>query len=796
MITIIAEKPSVAQEIARIVGARTRKDGYMEGNGYAVTWAFGHLVEIYAEGDDDWGTSLPFLPERFQLRVGRTRRKDGKIAPDPGYAKQLGIIRNLFANSEYIINAGDAGREGELIQRYIYQFVKGHVPVKRLWISSLTDEAIRTGLKSLLPSSEFDNLYAAGKARSEADWLVGVNATRALTKASGGGMLRSLGRVQTPTLALVCKRFLENRDFVPHRFWTIQLSAFSTDEEFMLVSGHYDDPFTASGDLDKVNHSISVTVRTVERKTVVVQPPQLHDLTSLQREANRRYSLSAQETLNAAQSLYEKKLITYPRTGSRFLTEDVFMTLPGILRKLAPLNPSIPFLPLLEEGLNHRVVNEAKVTDHHALIPTGIRPEGLSGHEQIVYDLILYRLLEATSPQCELMDTTVLLDCGGVAFKLRGKAILAPGWKAVRNEKEPQKDGEDDILERPLPFKEGDYLTPSKAEIKEGQTKPKPLYTEASLLEAMEHAGREIDDESLKDALKECGLGTPATRAGEIETIIRRGYVERNGKALVPTSAGLSVYEIVKGKSIADVELTARWENSLSQIAAGKYSADKFNEGIRQLVEEIVEELNSNDTIAQTLLTAETLPGAKCPLCGKAVLMTSRLVRCQDESSCGWRIWRGIAGKTLSEREVLSLLENGMTMELKGFKSKSGKPFQSRLVLDAEGKVGFEFIDHNKDAEGNDILCPKCGKPVKVFSNAVCCQNEDCGWKMWRIVAGKTITEDMIPGLLSGKTTKEMKGFQSKGGKRFDAALRLNSDYCVEFVFQKKQALSKKKSSW
>lgn len=796
MITIITEKPSVAMEIARIVGARSRKDGYMEGGGYAVTWALGHLVEIWAEGDDDWGAPLPLLPQQFQLRVARKKRKDGKSAPDPGYAKQLGIIRNLFSGSEYIINAGDAGREGELIQRYIYEFVRGHVPVKRLWISSLTDEAIREGLRNLRPSSEFDNLYAAGRARSEADWLVGVNATRALTKASGGTELRSLGRVQTPTLALVCRRFLENRDFVPSPFWTLQVRASLGREGFTAVSARYTDLSSATADRERVEAGGHLNVKSVERKTASVQPPLLHDLTSLQREANKRYSMTAQETLSAAQALYEKKLITYPRTGSRYLTEDVYRTLPGILKKLAPINPSLPFAALSGGKLSRRSVNDSKVTDHHALIPTGVRPEGISGYEAKVYELVMYRLLEAVSPAAEVMDTTVILDGSGVEFHLKGSSLITPGWKAVRGEREAQKDEEgNDIQERIPAFHEGDSCPIDDVGAKEGSTKPKPLYTEASLLEAMEHSGREVTDESLQDAIRECGLGTPATRAGEIETIIRRGYVSRDGKSLVPTPVGLSVYGAVKDKSIADVALTASWEKTLSDIAEGHYRVETFNSGIRELVARMVEELSSGN-IAEAIASAETIPGAKCPLCGKAVVMTTRLVRCQDESSCGWRIWRTIAGKTLSEREVLSLLGSGKTMELKGFKSKAGKPFQARLVLDEEKRLGFEFVDHNKDEKGNDLLCPSCGKPVKVYSNNVVCTDEGCGWKMWRLVAGKTITEAMIPVLLEGKTTTVIKGFLSKTGKRFDAALRLNDSHGVEFVFQKKQSITKKKSSW
>lgn len=796
MITIIAEKPSVAQAIARIVGARTRKDGYMEGGGYAVTWAFGHLVEIRAEGDEDWDTPLPLLPERFTLGVGRTRRKDGKTAPDPGYAKQLGVIRYLFHHSDEVINAGDAGREGELIQRYIYAYVNGSVPVRRLWISSLTDESIREGLRSLRPSAEFDDLFLAGKARSEADWLVGVNATRALTKASGGTSLLSLGRVQTPTLALVCQRYLENRDFTPSPFWTLRAEASLGKDRFFACSGRYDNPQAALRDKEAVEASSGLLVGKVERKTVCIQPPLLHDLTSLQREANRRFGMTAQETLSAAQGLYEKKLSTYPRTGSRYIPEDVFRTLPELIRNFGDLVPGFPVASLSAGKLGRHSVSDAKVTDHHALLPTGVRPEGLSVHERKVFELICLRLLEAVSDKCEVLETEVGLTSGAVAFSLRGRTVLSPGWKAVRGEREPSTDPDGNAVQDRLPaFREGDVCRVEEVTVAEGKTRPKPLYTEGSLLEAMEHAGREVVDEGLKEALRECGLGTPATRAGEIETLVRRDYIHREGTALVPTRLGLSVYEAVKDKSIADVALTAEWERILSEIAEGRYPVEEFNKGIRQLASDIVSEIGSNAEIGRAIASSGTVSGAKCPVCGKAVLLTTRLVRCSD-GGCGWRIWREIAGRTLSEREALSLLRDGATAELKGFKGRDGKPFSARLRLQDGDRVAFEFVDHSKDGKGNDILCPRCGKPVRVYPNSVVCSDESCGWKMWRTVAGKTVGDTMIPVLLSGGTTGVIRGFLSKAGKRFDASLRLNAVLALEFVFQKKQVLKKGKSSW
>lgn len=792
MITIIAEKPSVAMELAHIVGARKREDGYISGNGYAVTWAFGHLVEIYPEEGESWDSPLPVIPETFLLRVGQTRGKDGSMRPDSGYSKQLSVIKKLFSQSEYIINAGDAGREGELIQRYIYQYVGATTPVRRLWISSLTDEAIREGLKNLRPSSEYDNLFLAGKARSEADWLVGINGTRAMTKVAGGDGVRSLGRVQTPTLALVCRRYLENRSFEPESFWTIMINAALGQQSFTVRSDEkfkdYDSAYRA---LDAVQRCGILTVDSVEKKDVSQQPPLLYDLTSLQREANKKFSMSAQEVLNTAQDLYEKKFITYPRTGSRYVTEDVYRTLPALLSKLSVGNYGTVAAKLSREKLSRHSVNDSKVTDHHALLPTGQIPTTLSTSGSKIYGLILTRLLEAVSPKCELISTAVHLSSAGVGFTARANIIVEPGWRSVRNEHEKEKDEDgNDIAETLPPFHEGDACHIQTSETVEGKTKPKPLYTEASLLEAMEHAGREVQDEELRDAIKDCGLGTPATRAGEIETLLRRGYMERQARNLVPTQLGLSIYEAVKEKSIADVEMTASWEKTLAGIAEGTEDAGEFNRGIREYARKIVSEILADGSVGLAVQSAQTIPGTKCPACGRAMLLTTKVARCVDDN-CGWKIWRTVSGKALSEREIVSLLNTGTTGEVKGFRSKDGKPFAAKLNLQEDGRLAFEFIDHSKNANGDDLLCPKCGKAVRVSSQAVNCRDEACGWKLWRTIAGKTVTEPMLDTLLSGGTTPVIRGFRSKAGKTFDAALRLNSESDIEFLFQDKKQTRK-----
>lgn len=697
MIAIIAEKPSVAKEIARIVGAGRREDGFLSGNGYCVTWAFGHLVQIVTpESDVPWkAENLPILPSSFFLEPGQTTGSDGKRKADDGYVHQLEVIRRIFDECEYIINAGDAGREGELIQRYIYAYVGCTKPVKRLWISSLTDKAIKEGLEQLHDSTEFDTLYAAGKARSEADWLVGINATRALSIIAGKGV-RSLGRVQTPTLAMVCKRFIENRDFVPQTFWNIRVTAQKDGIPFKAITK---ERFL---DRDKVEQATArvrelgqLTVTRMEKKEKSLNPPYLHDLTSLQKEANKRFSLSAQETLDTAQRLYEKKVLTYPRTGSRFVPEDVFATLPSLIAQQEG-HPRFgkAAAGLSGKALNKHSVDATKVTDHHALLPTEVLPQGLSDIEQKIYDLVLARLLEAVSPKCDMVSTSVELSADGIIFSAHGNIIVRPGWKSVMNDKpEKAKDGDDEEQNLP-PFAEGDITPVTEVECTEGKTKPKPLHTEATLLEAMEHAGKEVEDEDLKSALKDVGIGTPATRAGEIETILRRGYVVREKKTLIPTDIGLAIYETVKDKYIANVEMTGRWETSLSKIVDGKVSAAAFDGSIRRYVQALTTEiLGITDIRLKAAAMAQAEPDAiKCPKCGGPMRIWDNNVKCKV---CGHSIWRTVAGKLLTESMLKKVITTGHTQVLKGFKSKAGKEFEAALMLDQDGKIAFDFSKAN-----------------------------------------------------------------------------------------------------
>ena len=581
-ICIIAEKPSVARDIARIVGANSKQDGYMEGNGYLVTWAMGHLIALAMP--ETYGFSaykaedLPIRPNPFQLVV-RQVRKDKEYVSDPAALKQLKVIRSCFDKADRIIVSTDAGREGELIFRYIYQHLNCCKPFERLWISSLTDKAIREGLSNLKPGSSYDNLYYSAKARSEADWLVGINASRALSIARRGGY--SLGRVQTPTLAMVCRRYIENRDFSSVPFW--KLSVLMEKEGLSIKAvgcKDYENEASAQTALAALRSQSRLMVESVTRKVGSTPPPLLHDLTALQKDANKRHGFSADKTLAIAQSLYEKKITTYPRTGSRYISEDVFEEVPALLRKIGKT---------LSNPLNRHTVDNAKVTDHHAIIPTGETPTGLSTDEANIYNMVVTRFSEAFSSNSEEERMQVRFTDGTNTFTWKACRQISLGWKAVQKSKEVEAEKEEDDKEQILSslpsLTEGEVLPLVSAEITEHKTKPKPLYTEATLLSAMENAGKEVKEDDKRKAMAECGIGTPATRANIIETLILRDYIRRDKKSIIPTEKGLAVYEIVKDKKIANAEMTGAWELALAAIEAGKMPADKFSQGINSYVE-------------------------------------------------------------------------------------------------------------------------------------------------------------------------------------------------------------------
>ena len=612
MKTIIAEKPSVAKEIAHIVGADKREEGYMQGNGYYVTWAFGHLVQpampetygmkgFHAE-------NLPVIPDPFIL-VPRQVKTENGYKPDAGVLAQIKIIGKLFDSSERIIVATDAGREGELIFRYLYAYLGCRKPFDRLWISSLTDTAIREGLLNLRDGKEYDNLYHAAKARSEADWLVGINGTQALTIAAGRGTY-SVGRVQTPTLGMVCERYWENKRFESKPFWQVHFGVVDADSgnilKFTSVN-RWTDKATATDIYNKVKDTGSAIITKVTTKRKVEKAPLLYDLTTLQKEANSQHGFTAEHTLSIAQKLYEAKFITYPRTSSRYISDDVFATLPKLFKNLenhSEYGEKVKLLPGSED-YSKNSVNAAKVTDHHALLITENAAIGLFKDEKIVYNMILCRMIEAFSADCIKDITSVSAQVDHeVEFGISGSIIRQTGWRALSlKEKNNRldKDAEatdNEVKEQVIPnWQEGQHITLSGCTITEGKTKPKSLHTESTLLAAMETAGKEIEDDTMRQAMKDCGIGTPAIRAAIIETLLKREYMVRQQKKLVPTEKGLALHSVVKNMAIANVEMTGKWEAELAKIERGEASADGFTHSIEGYTREITAELLGCDRL-------------------------------------------------------------------------------------------------------------------------------------------------------------------------------------------------------
>ncbi|MEG2507928.1 MAG: DNA topoisomerase 3 [Chryseobacterium sp.] len=686
MKTIIAEKPSVAREIAGLVGASDKKDGYLTGNGYFVTWAFGHLIGLGMP--EDYGisgfdkTALPILPNPFLLTVRKVKKDKGYTA-DTGALKQLKIIEQLFNKSESIIVATDAGREGELIFRYIYEYLKCNKPFERLWISSLTEKAIKQGFENLKQGKEFDGLYQAAQGRSRADWLVGINATQALSIAAGNGIY-SLGRVQTPTLALICKRYLENRNFKVKNYWQIQLSHNKELIDFKSISKtKWEDQKLVDDTLKAIQRNETTTITSVETKSVTEQPPLLFDLTGLQKEANKKLNLSADETLNIAQNLYEKKFITYPRTGSKYIPEDMWAEIPNLVRALQDRENCKQAITKMKWGrFNKRIVNDLRVTDHHGLLITDKIPSALNAKENSVYDMIAFRLLEALSQACIKEITDVALQSLHYDFTTKGCKIIEPGWRSIKgNFSDDDTEPVQDLPE----LKKGDELKIKEASVLEKKTKPPVLYTEAGLLSAMESAGREIENEDERKALQNIGIGTPATRASIIETLFTRNYIQRDKKSLIPTEKGLQVYELVKNRKIADVAMTAEWELTLQKIENNEADAKVFQKEMENYASSITNEL------LQTSIAQNNLPKLICPKCkSQQLIIRDKIVKCPDEA-CNWVQFRNVCGVQIGITDIESLINKRKTSLIKGMKSKAGKKFDAYIVLNEKAESSFEF---------------------------------------------------------------------------------------------------------
>lgn len=690
MILCIAEKPSVAKDIAEILGAKSRRDGYFEGNGYAVTWTFGHLCTLKEPHDykDSWKywhlEDLPIIPENFGI----------KVIPNSGVQKQFKVIENLLNSCDEVVNCGDAGQEGELIQRWVLLKAKCKVPIKRLWISSLTEEAIKEGFENLRDAKNYDNLYAAGSARAIGDWILGINATRLFTVKFGKQKSTlSVGRVQTPTLALIVERQKEIDAFKVEEYW--ELKTIYRETEFTCQINRLKSKEKGEKGLEYLKKS-EFEITSFEQKEGKEGNPRLYDLTSLQVEANKKHGFSADETLRFVQSLYEKKTVTYPRVDTSYLSEDIHPKVPGILAKMSHysrfteslLNQLIPKLKT--------VFNNAKVTDHHAIIPTGVAPSGITPDEHKIYDLIARRFIAVFYPECVVSNTTVLGKVNELEFKASGKQIVEPGWRAVYTDMKSTKKNEDDnIMPR---FVEGEK-GPHEPFLHQGKTTPPKYYTEATLLRAMETAGKQVDDEEMRELMKDNGIGRPSTRANIIETLFRRKYIEKKRKNIFATPTGIALINTIQNELLKSAELTGLWEKKLRLIEKGAYELNVFKSELFTMIRALTDEVIFN-TNYRAFIAAET-PKAKskkfdfaeldCPKCKQAKLLAGKTaVGCSNYQTCGFKVPYEILGKKLTHKQMLQLIEKGKTNKIKGFVMPgSNKTKEGQLVLDASWNIEF-----------------------------------------------------------------------------------------------------------
>ncbi|WAC13721.1 type IA DNA topoisomerase [Dyadobacter pollutisoli] len=701
----IAEKPSVAKDIANVIGANQRKDGYYEGNGYQVTWTFGHFCTLkephdYTERWKSWRLEdLPMIPSSFGI----------KLIDNAGAVKQFGVIEHLIQACEEVINCGDAGQEGELIQRWVLLKAKCSVPVKRLWISSLTEQAIRDGFEKLKDSEQYNNLYAAGSARAIGDWLLGMNATRLFTKKFGQGkVVLSIGRVQTPTLALIVQRQKEIDAFVSEEYW--ELKTIYRETEFTATIDRMRSAEKANKGLAYLlQHDFEIT--SFEKKEAKEGNPRLFDLTSLQVEANKKYGYSAEDTLKHIQNLYEKKFVTYPRVDTTYLSEDLHPKIEGIMRELtyyAQYTASILEKPIPK---SKTVFDDKKVTDHHAIIPTGVLPNHISQDEKRIYDLIVRRFIAAFYPECKVSNTTVLGKVGQVEFKATGKQILEPGWRAVyANDASAKKEAADE--EKVMPNFEVGEIGPHEPRVHQGKTTPPKAYTEATLLRAMETAGRQVEDEEMRELLKDNGIGRPSTRANIIETLFKRRYIEKKKKNIFATQTGMDLIDTIQNELLKSAELTGNWERKLRLIEKGEYGMETFKQELIQMVVDLTQEVKSNRTraitIAEEVVVVEKEEKAKkepkpkepkeeiaietltCPKCKQHLLKKGKTAYgCANFQACGFKIPFEFLGKKLTDKHVFDLLSKGKTTKIKGLQIP-GNPEAIDAKLVMNGDFNFE----------------------------------------------------------------------------------------------------------
>lgn len=703
----IAEKPSVAKDIAQVLGAKQKKDGYYEGNGYQVTWTFGHFCTLkephdYTERWKSWRLEeLPMIPSSFGI----------KLIDNAGVKKQFGVIENLIQHCEEVINCGDAGQEGELIQRWVLLKAKCSVPVKRLWISSLTEQAIREGFEKLKESDQYNNLYAAGSARAIGDWLLGMNATRLFTRKFGQGkVVLSIGRVQTPTLAMIVQRQKEINAFVSEEYW--ELKTIYRETEFTATIDRIKTlPKAEKGLVYLSEHLFEIT--SFEKKEGKEGNPRLFDLTSLQVESNKKYGYSAEETLRHIQNLYEKKFVTYPRVDTTYLSEDLHPKIEGIMRELTYYSQYTA--SILEKPIPKlkTVFDDKKVTDHHAIIPTGVLPSGIGTDEKRIYDLITRRFIAAFYPECKVSNTTVLGKVGQVEFKATGKQIIEAGWREVyANDSSAKKEQAEE--EKVMPNFEVGESGPHEPRIHHGKTAPPKPFTEATLLRAMETAGKQVEDEEMRELLKDNGIGRPSTRANIIETIFKRNYIEKKKKNIFATQTGIDLIDTIQNELLKSAELTGNWERKLRLIEKGEYAMETFKQELIEMVVELTREVKSNNRSLIAIAQEPAAPVAEekpakprkpkearepkeeisieslnCPKCKSHLLKKGKTAYgCGNFQECGFKIPFEIMGKAINDKQVYDLLSKGKTGKIKGLMIPGNpEPFDGKLVMNGNFNI-------------------------------------------------------------------------------------------------------------
>jgi DNA topoisomerase-3 len=782
----IAEKPSVAREIAEVVGAKQRKEGYYEGNGYQVTWSFGHLCELkepheYDSAYREWNLNmLPILPQKFGI----------KIKNDKGIEKQFNIISTLFENAEEVINCGDAGQEGELIQRWIFSKANCKKPLKRLWISSLTEEAIREGFKKLKEGKEYESLYFAGYSRAAADWLLGMNATRLFTiKFGNGKQVLSIGRVQTPTLAMIVKRQLEVNDFKSAIFFELKTKYRDVIFNATRERFYEKEKTTAQDILTSIKDS-PFTITSVDAKKAKETSPRLFDLTSLQVECNKKFGYSADDTLKIIQNLYEKKLVTYPRVDTTYLPTDLYPKIAGILGNMKGYQALVK--PLLEAPIrkSSKVFDDKKVTDHHAIIPTGVNAQGLVGNEGQVYDAIAKRFLAAFYPDCEVMNTIVLGAVKEIEFKANGKQILDPGWRSVYNKEAMDEDEKEDTQLLPA-FVTGESGV-HEAFLAEGKTSAPKAYTEATLLRAMETAGKQVDDEELRDLMKDNGIGRPSTRAAIIETLFRRNYIRRERKNVVPTVTGMELIRVINNELLKSAEMTGKWEFKLRQIEKGEYQAESFLQEMKDMVSDLVvqvkQESSQRITIASTAQESKKEDTLLCPKCQKGSMLKGKTAMgCSDfKNGCTFKIPFELMGKKLTETQLTAIIKKRKTAPIKNIDTPSGKK-DGLLELTEQFEIVFREMESaaSKEAKENrPTVCPQCktGTILKGGTAYGCSSwKSGCNFRIPFEFMGKPLTEAYVQALSKKGETPVIKGLL-KGNVKINAKLKLTTEFGLMYV--------------